>query len=469
MKTASSTFADSDIQEMVATRRDLHANPELGVPGNAHVGVVAERLRAAARARTGVGKTGVMATLPGAPRQDVLLRADMERCRSRRRTRPSIARERRSHARMRARLPHVDLLTVAKQLRRETSSFPARWKLCFQPAGGGRRRRRRDDQGRRARRPKPDAASVFTCGRTSTSARSASRGPMMAAVDEFTVTVTGTGAHAAMPHLGVDPVVCLAHIVTALQTTPAASDPFKQVVVSVTRLQAGPPSTSSRERVDERHREGVRRDVWKELPERFERIVRGVAQALGCRSRSSSSAQSADDQRSGDVRARAPPRRRRSSAPRTSSTTCVRWRRRLLRVLYRVPGCFIAVGSRNAARADVRHHHPRFDVDEGCLEIGAEIMLRTARRFLESSWRPAFARAAVAGVASCVERRRARRLVAARSLVSRRAVPPARGRARHRRRPDNPSRLDTLGVALLRLALRGCREGVPPRARAVSG
>ena len=52
--------------------------------------------------------------------------------------------------------------------------------------------------------------------------------------------------------------------------------------------------------------------------------------------------------------------------------------------LKEVPGCFIAIGSRNAARGLVGdHHHPRFDVDEACLEIGAEILMRTARKFLD--------------------------------------------------------------------------------------
>jgi amidohydrolase len=51
--------------------------------------------------------------------------------------------------------------------------------------------------------------------------------------------------------------------------------------------------------------------------------------------------------------------------------------------LLEVPGCFIAIGSRNAARGLVHgHHHPRFDVDEDCLAIGAEVLLRTAQKFL---------------------------------------------------------------------------------------
>ena len=53
--------------------------------------------------------------------------------------------------------------------------------------------------------------------------------------------------------------------------------------------------------------------------------------------------------------------------------------------LARVPGCFIAVGSRNRDKGLIwDHHHPRFDVDEASLEIGAEVLIRTARRFLAS-------------------------------------------------------------------------------------
>jgi hypothetical protein len=45
---------------------------------------------------------------------------------------------------------------------------------------------------------------------------------MMAAFDIFEITVTGRGAHAAC-HLGIEPVVAAAQIVTGLQTVPAAA------------------------------------------------------------------------------------------------------------------------------------------------------------------------------------------------------------------------------------------------------
>jgi hippurate hydrolase len=84
-------------------------------------------------------------------------------------------------------------------------------------------------------------------------------GPMMAAFDIFEITVTGKGAHAAMPHLGRDPVVAASAIVTALQTvTSRAIDPLDAAVVSVTQFHAG--------------------DTWNVIPERA--VLRGTTRAL---------------------------------------------------------------------------------------------------------------------------------------------------------------------------------------------
>jgi amidohydrolase len=49
----------------------------------------------------------------------------------------------------------------------------------------------------------------------------------------------------------------------------------------------------------------------------------------------------------------------------------------------RVPGCFVFVGSANAARGlDQPHHSPRFDFDEDALAIGTEFLVQAAEEFL---------------------------------------------------------------------------------------
>jgi len=62
----------------------------------------------------------------------------------------------------------------------------------------------------------------------------------MASADRFDICFTGVGAHAAMPHLGVDPVVAGAAFVQAVQTLVSRRlDPVDAGVVSVTQFHAG--------------------------------------------------------------------------------------------------------------------------------------------------------------------------------------------------------------------------------------
>lgn len=65
-------------------------------------------------------------------------------------------------------------------------------------------------------------------------------GPLMAATDMITITVTGKGGHAAIPDATIDPVVAGSAIVMALQTAVSrATSPLDSVVVSISSFQAG--------------------------------------------------------------------------------------------------------------------------------------------------------------------------------------------------------------------------------------
>src|SRR5213596_3108688 len=80
MKTLSQSIDEATLQEMITVRRDLHQHPETAFEETRTAGVVAERLRALGlEVRTGVAKTGVLATIRGGRRgKTVLLRADMD-------------------------------------------------------------------------------------------------------------------------------------------------------------------------------------------------------------------------------------------------------------------------------------------------------------------------------------------------------------------------------------------------------
>ncbi len=110
-------------------------------------------------------------------------------------------------------------------------------------------------------------------------------GAMMAATDDFRVTITGLGGHAAMPNKSVDPVIAIAHIITALQTVASRNvSPLESIVFSVTTLEAGhahnviPDCTKF---------SGTMRTLSADVrilgKKRFYEIVEGVASSLGCK------------------------------------------------------------------------------------------------------------------------------------------------------------------------------------------
>jgi amidohydrolase len=69
-------------------------------------------------------------------------------------------------------------------------------------------------------------------------------GPMMAARDDFSVRLSGTGGHGAQPHLCSDPVVAAAHFISAAQSIVSRNvDPSETAVVTIHSVHAGNPVT----------------------------------------------------------------------------------------------------------------------------------------------------------------------------------------------------------------------------------
>ena len=65
-------------------------------------------------------------------------------------------------------------------------------------------------------------------------------GPIMAAVANIEITITGKGTHGAQPHFGIDPIVVASQIVTALQTIVARTiEPVEGGVVTIGHINGG--------------------------------------------------------------------------------------------------------------------------------------------------------------------------------------------------------------------------------------
>ncbi len=67
-----------------------------------------------------------------------------------------------------------------------------------------------------------------------------SKGPVMAAYDNFEITIKAKGSHAAHPEHGVDPIVTAAHLTTAFQSIISRNiDALDAGVVSITQIHSG--------------------------------------------------------------------------------------------------------------------------------------------------------------------------------------------------------------------------------------
>jgi amidohydrolase len=102
-------------------------------------------------------------------------------------------------------------------------------------------------------------------------------GPVFASSNEFKVTIRGRGAHAAMPHNGIDPVPVACQMVQAFQTIITRNKrPIDAGVISVTMIRAGEATNVS---PDSCELQGTVRTFTLEVLDMIERRMRQIAEA----------------------------------------------------------------------------------------------------------------------------------------------------------------------------------------------
>lgn len=232
--------------EVARWRQDFHAHPEVLYDVQRTAGIVADKLRAFGcdEVVTGLGRTGVVGLIRG--RTDtrgrvIGLRADMDALPMSEQTNLPYASKTPGKMHACGHDGHTAMLLGAAQLLADSRDFDGSVAVVFQPAEeGGAGAKAMLDDGLVARFGIQNFYGMHTMPGLALGAFGTRPGPIMAATVYFTVTIEGRGAHAAKPHEGIDPVLCAAHIITALQSIAArGTDPLKSVVVSVTRLEAG--------------------------------------------------------------------------------------------------------------------------------------------------------------------------------------------------------------------------------------
>ena len=229
-----------DMTEMAAWRRHLHAHPETGFEEHETAAFVAEILRAAGlEVATGIGGPGVVATLRrGGGNRAIGLRADMDALliqeaadRPHRSTIPG-----RMHACGHG--GHTAALLGAAQALTAEPDFDGTVHFIFQPAEEhGRGMQAMLDDGLLSRFPIDEAYGLHNLPGLPVGHFATRPGPLMAAEDNFAITLTGRGGHAARPHVCIDPILAGSAVVMALQQVVARRlDPVAPAVLSVTEF-----------------------------------------------------------------------------------------------------------------------------------------------------------------------------------------------------------------------------------------
>jgi hippurate hydrolase len=271
-------------EKIIALRRDIHREPELGFDTEK----TAEKVLAALEGlpldvETGVAENGIVATLEGeGDGPTVALRADMDALPILEDTDLPFASETEGKMHACGHDGHTSMLVgAAHALSGRRDQLGGNVKFIFQPAeeGGGGGKVMVDEG------VADGVSSIFALhlwpglpfGKIATKA-----GPIMAAADAFEMEVKAAGSHGAMPHLGSDAISIAAQIVTALQTIVSREvDPVEPAVLTVGEIGAG---TAFNVIPDKAHLGGTVRtlnaDVREEMPRRMEELARGIAKGM---------------------------------------------------------------------------------------------------------------------------------------------------------------------------------------------
>ncbi|MEP3052005.1 MAG: M20 family metallopeptidase [Erythrobacter sp.] len=229
--------------DIVALRRAIHAEPELGLECPKTMAKIRTALAdLPLEWKEGPSCTGAVATLTGANAgRRVLLRGDMDALPMDEKTGLDFASTIPGRMHACGHDTHTAMLVgAARLLSEQRDTITGTVDFMFQPGEEGHHGARfMLDDG--LIDPLPDAAFALHIMPNAPFGVLAGRaGPLMAAADQFTITVKGSGGHASMPHDCADPVPAAAAIVGALQSLVTRRfNAASAVVITVTQIHTG--------------------------------------------------------------------------------------------------------------------------------------------------------------------------------------------------------------------------------------
>jgi amidohydrolase len=373
---------------LVSWRRHLHRHPELSYEEVETAAFVRERLAGLGLEPSPpmAGGTGLTCLVRGeADGPTVALRADMDALPIQEESEAPYASAKPGVAHLCGHDAHTAMLLGAAALLARRRPPRGHVQLLFQPAEEG---------GAGAARMIEDGAldaveAIFALHvdpRLPAGSTGVSVGPVHAAADSVDIEIIGSGGHAAYPHLSVDAVTVAAQVVSALQHVVSRyRDPLAPLVLTLGTIRGGfarnviAPTVTMQGTV-----RSFDAALRARVPELVERTVPGVAAAHGATARvaytfgypATVNAEALVPTFEASAAAVMGEGQHQRLAPTMGAEDFSYYAQR-------VPGLIARLGVRNEGRGVVHPlHHPRFDLDEDALPLGAALLADVATRWL---------------------------------------------------------------------------------------
>ncbi|SUB02836.1 Uncharacterized hydrolase YxeP [Pannonibacter phragmitetus] len=374
--------------EIASWRRDFHENPEIMYETVRTAAKVADLLRSFGldEVVTGIGRTGVVGVIRGkngGAGRVIGLRADMDALPIAEMTGLPYASKTPGKMHACGHDGHTSMLLGAAKYLAETRNFNGTAVVIFQPAEeGGAGAKAMIDDGLMTRWSIDEVYSLHNLPGLPVGEFAIRKGPIMAATDEFRITITGRGGHAAKPHETVDPIIVGTQIVSALQTIASrAVNPLDSVVVSVTIFEAGTAFNVIPETATLRGTIRSLTDATRDLAEkRLNEIVNALCTAYGATAeiefrRGYPVTANHDDQTDFAVSVAeeiaGPDRVQKETEPMMGGED-------FSYMLLERPGAYIFAGNGDSASL----HHPRYNFNDGLIPSGSSYFVRLVEKAL---------------------------------------------------------------------------------------
>ncbi|OGA97595.1 MAG: amidohydrolase [Burkholderiales bacterium RIFCSPHIGHO2_12_FULL_69_20] len=375
--------------EMLATRHQIHANPELGFEELATSDLVAERLQRWGYAvHRGLGKTGVVGTLVCGDGQKRLgIRADMDAL-------PIVETSGRPWAsRVLGKMHacghdgHTTMLLGAARHLAATRAFNGTLHVVFQPAeeGMGGARVMIED-GFFEQFPCDAMFALHNMPGLPEGQFGFITGPAMASSDSATITVRGKGGHGAMPQAAVDPVVAASAIVMALQTIVSRNvPPLDMGIITVGAFHSGTTFNVIPETAELKLTiRALRPEVRDQLERRIKEVVHAQASVYGATAEVQYDRRYpvlVNDAESTDF-ARQVARDWVGEAGMVPNLPPLTGSEDFSFFLEKCKGSYLLLGNGVGAEGGCMVHNPGYDFNDRCLGTGASYWVRLAQAFL---------------------------------------------------------------------------------------